>query len=246
MKKAMLFAAGLGTRLRPLTDHRPKALVEIDGQPLLSIVLNRLQKAGFEQVVVNVHHFATMIEDFLSAHRFNMDIRISDESDRLLDTGGGLKQAISHFDQDDDPILIHNVDILSNAPLEDFYEKGQGCMASLMVSVRNSSRRLLFDEHNHLCGWRNLLSGEVKSPYPQFQPEGYQSYSFSGIHLVSPSIVDFMQDCPAVFPIIPFYLSICDKVPIQGFPVGGLHLLDVGKPDALCQAAHFQAKGHAK
>lgn len=238
----MLFAAGLGTRLRPLTDHRPKALVEIDGQPLLSIVLNRLKEAGFEQVVVNVHHFSEMIKEYLSNHTFDMDIRISDETGHLLDTGGGLKQAISHFDYDDDPILIHNVDIISDAPLEQFYDTCRGCMASLMVSVRDSSRRLFFDESNQLCGWYNLTTGETKSPYTNFQKEKHSSYSFSGIHLVSPHIIDYMHDCPSAFPIIPFYLSICNKIPIQSYPVAKLHLLDVGKPEALRQAALFLAK----
>ena len=133
MKKAMLFAAGLGTRLKPLTDHCPKALVEIDGQPLLALTLERLIAEGFEQVVVNVHHFASMIKEYLASHSFDIDIQISDESDELLDTGGGLRKALSLFHEDSDPILIHNVDILSDADLAALYPEQRTLVRILRI-----------------------------------------------------------------------------------------------------------------
>ena len=243
MKKAMLFAAGLGTRLKPLTDHCPKALVEIDGQPLLALTLERLIAEGFEQVVVNVHHFASMIKEYLASHSFDIDIQISDESDELLDTGGGLRKALSLFHEDSDPILIHNVDILSNAPLSAFYESCRGEMAGLMVSRRQSTRHLLFDDQLRLCGWQNMTNGQVKSPFAELHPETQQHFAFSGIHCVDPLIAQYMQGRPSRFPIVDFYLSICDKVQIQAHPQENLRLLDVGKLDSLDKARAFLREG---
>ena len=243
MKQAMLRAAGLGTRLKPLTDHCPKALVEIDGQPLLALTLERLIAEGFEQVVVNVHHFASMIKEYLASHSFDIDIQISDESDELLDTGGGLRKALSLFHEDSDPILIHNVDILSNAPLSAFYESCRGEIAGLMVSRRQSTRHLLFNDELRLCGWQNMTNGQVKSPFAELHPETQQHFAFSGIHCVDPQIAQYMQGRPSRFPIVDFYLSICDKVQIQAHPQENLRLLDVGKLDSLDKARAFLREG---
>lgn len=173
--QAMIFAAGLGTRLRPLTDKMPKALVEVDGKPLIEHVIEKLRKSGFTSIVVNVHHFSNQIIDYLNAHHFGVDIRISDETDKLLDTGGGLRKA-AHLFNPDEQVLIHNVDILSNADLRTFYEQGplmtnyatggkMKAAATLLVSWRKTKRYLLFDADMRLVGWTNIETGEVKSPY---------------------------------------------------------------------------------
>lgn len=176
MKQAMIFAAGLGTRLKPLTDKKPKALVEVGGEPLLKHVILRLKNAGFTRTVVNVHHFSRQIIDYLKANEdFGLEIVVSDESVELLDTGGGMKKAAPLFDADSQ-ILIHNVDILSNVDLERFYTEapkmhnyGSGdwldASATLLVNWRKTSRYLLFDEQMRLVGWTNIETGEVKSPF---------------------------------------------------------------------------------
>ena len=167
MKQAMILAAGLGTRLRPLTDTIPKALVPVQGKPLLAHVIERLQAAGYQRIVVNVHHFADQIEQYLRINQnFGLDIAISDERQQLLDTGGGLKKAAPLFDPDE-PVLIHNVDILDNVDYEWFYRQHLPEEdAVLLVSRRDTKRYLLFDSAMRLMGWTNIETGEVKSPYP--------------------------------------------------------------------------------
>ena len=158
MKQAMIFAAGLGTRLKPLTDTMPKALVRVGGQPLLWHVINKLKLAGYERIVVNVHHFAGMIVDYLKANdNFGLDIRISDESAMLLETGGGIKKALPLFDPSE-PILIHNVDILSDLDLTALPTDAP----LLVVSQRQTKRYLMFDDDMRLQGWTNIETGEVK------------------------------------------------------------------------------------
>lgn len=177
MMQAMIFAAGKGTRLKPLTDTMPKALVEVGGQPLIQRVILKLKEDGFSHLVVNVHHFANQIVDFLHGHdNFGLDIKISDESTGLLETGGGIRKACPMF-QTDSPILIHNVDILSNVDLREFYtlnpqvtRKGGSITcervgATLLASWRETQRYLIFDQDMLLVGWLHLGTGEVKSPY---------------------------------------------------------------------------------
>ena len=171
----MIFAAGLGTRLRPLTDKIPKALVEVDGMPLIEHVIVKLRDSGFKSIVINVHHFSNQIIDYINTHDFGVDIQISDETNKLLDTGGGLRKA-AHLFNPDEQILIHNVDILSNANLMKFYVDGPlmtnygtgGTMkasATLLVSWRKTKRYLLFDDSMRLVGWTNIETGQVKSPF---------------------------------------------------------------------------------
>lgn len=239
--QAMVFAAGLGTRLKPLTDHIPKALVKVDGKPLLQHVLTQLKEAGATRIVVNVHHFANQIIDYLNEnHNFGVDIYISDESDLLLDTGGGLKKAKPLF-LESAPILIHNVDILSNVDLSEFYKQTEG-NTSLLVSRRPSSRQLLFDNKMRLVGWTNVQTGEVKTPYADLKPEECQHFAFSGIHCFSPNLFSQMEFWPARFGIIDFYLSVCHKVEIKGWLKEDLQLMDVGKADTLQKAEHFLKK----
>ena len=238
MMQAMIFAAGLGTRLKPLTDRIPKALVSVGGEPLLKRVIFQLKDAGFTRIVVNVHHFSQQIIDYLRENNnFGMDISISDESDKLLETGGGIKKAWPLFDQTE-PILIHNVDILSNVNLQKFYQNAP-LAARLLVSERKTKRYLLFDDTMRLVGWTNIETGEVKSPYPGLNPKDYQMYAFSGIHMVAPSLFPLMEDEPDKFPIMDFYLRHCDKVRIEGYVKNDLKLMDVGKQETLKEAEAF-------
>jgi NDP-sugar pyrophosphorylase family protein len=234
--KALIFAAGLGTRLKPLTDNKPKALVEVYDEPLLAHVLRKLSQSGYTEVVINVHHFGEQIIDYIGQHPIEgMDIRISDERTALLDTGGGIRQAGELFTQDGKPFLIHNVDIFSNLDLKDFYTTYPTCEgATLLVSERKTSRYLLFNPtDNRLVGWTNIQTGEVKSPYPNLRVEDCRMYAFAGIHLFSQSLLQWMKDWPSRFSIIDFYLSVADKVPIIGVPKSDLQLVDVGKPETL-------------
>lgn len=237
--QAMIFAAGLGTRLKPLTDRMPKALVPVCGKPLLAHTIERLKGAGADEIVVNVHHFSQQIVDYLATHNFGIRIKISDESDRLLDTGGGLRKALPLFDCQDMPVLIHNVDILSNIPLEDFYASHQENDATLLVSERQTSRYLLFDDKDRLVGWTNINTGEVKSPYKDLDVASCRRYAFSGIHCFSPRLGRLMTGLPDKFSIIDFYLSVCDKVTIKCHFQKDLRLLDVGKLDSLERAEAF-------
>ena len=182
MMQAMIFAAGLGTRLKPLTDTKPKALVEVGGKPLLWHVIHRLRQAGFGRIVINVHHFASQIVDYVHAHDdFGLDIRISNEQETLLDTGGGIRHAASLFDADS-PVLIHNVDILSSVDLKQLYEAAGDADAALLVSERTTKRYLLFDADDALCGWTNVESGELKGPVADgnIEMSGLQRLAFSG------------------------------------------------------------------
>ncbi len=234
----MIFAAGLGTRLKPLTDTTPKALLPIGGKPMLEHVIQKLKDAGFHQIVINIHHHGQQILDFLEANNnFGIRINISDERDYLLDTGGGIKKA-ARFLQGNEPFLIHNVDILSNVDLRHLYNKHleTNPLATLLVSKRNTSRYLLFNKENKLCGWRNHDTGEVKSYYPDFDPKQYNEYAFSGVHVVSPQIFEWMEEWTGKFSIINFYLSICAKTNIHAYEMENLRLLDIGKPDTLEKA----------
>ena len=239
MKQAMIFAAGLGTRLKPLTDHMPKALVVVEGMTLLERVVRSLKAAGTERIVINVHHFADMIEAFLRDHdNFGMDVRVSDEREGLLETGGGLKHAAHLFDKDD-TILIHNVDILSNVHLDALYDKGAAHDAVLVVSERKTKRYLLFDDDMRLKGWTNRETGEVKSVFGDINPEDYHMYAFSGIHTFAPSLLDKMKTYPDKFGIIDFYLNACAEADIRGYVKNDLMLMDVGKAETIDQAKDF-------
>ena len=240
----MIFAAGLGTRLRPLTDTMPKALVPVAGQPLLWHVLMKLKAEGFSLIVVNVHHFAAQIVGYLEQNEyFGLDVRISDESDRLLDTGGGIRHALPLFDPSS-PVLIHNVDILSNARLASLYDScvDSEADALLLVSQRKTKRYLLFDSDMVLNGWTNIETEEVKGiSEPQFEASktSFTMLAFSGIHVLSPSLFPLLADMPDRFPIIDFYLSHCHSQHFIGCEQPGLRLLDVGKIDSLHEAETF-------
>ena len=258
----MIFAAGLGTRLKPLTDTMPKALVRVGGEPLIKRVIMNLAAAGVDRIVVNVHHFAEQIIDYLKDNdNFGLDIRISDETAGLLETGGGIKKAAPLFNPAA-PILIHNVDILSNVNLSEFYqiasrseeseggsEKGRvkseesNCCgavdAVLLVSWRKTKRYLLFNDDMKLVGWTNIETGEVRSPYPELNPKECRMYAFAGIHALSPRLLKMMDEFPDRFGIIDFYLKACATHNIKGYVKDDLKLMDIGKLDTLAQAEEF-------
>jgi NDP-sugar pyrophosphorylase family protein len=236
----MIFAAGLGTRLKPLTDNIPKALIPIAGKPLLEHVILKLKASGFNEIIVNVHHFPDQVIDFLkSKNNFDIRIEVSDERDELLDTGGGVHKAAWFFD-DGKPFLVHNVDILSNLDLNELcnYHQKTGSLATLVVSRRNTFRYLLFNDENRLCGWINEKTGETK-PVTFNDISSFNKLAFSGIQILSPDIFSLMEGREAKFPIMDFYLSnVTDQV-IKGFVPLDFHMLDVGKLDVLEEAERF-------
>ena len=208
--KAMIFAAGLGTRLKPLTDHMPKALVPVNGRPMLEHVILKLKQSGFNELVINIHHFGEQIIDFLEANQnFGLTIHISDEREQLLDTGGGIKKAAPFF-QGNEPFLIHNVDILSDTDLKALYESHlhSGNDATLLASKRTTARYLLFDKQAYLRGWVNKDTGQTKPEGFEYDATKYQEYAFSGIHVISPSLFRYMDErWKGKFPIMDFYLQ---------------------------------------
>jgi NDP-sugar pyrophosphorylase family protein len=228
--KALVFAAGLGTRLKPLTDTMPKALVPVGGVPLLEHVMNKLVAAGYDDIVINVHHFADMVRDFVAAHdNFGVKVAYSDETDLLRETGGGIRHAAPLL-SGTEPFLVHNVDILSNLDLDWFRAQYRtGDLATILVSDRPTQRYFLFDDDGLLVGWTNIATGEVRSPYAGIDPDACTRLAFSGIHYISPAIFPLMQEWPEKFPIVDFYLSACRTHAIRAAVMPGLELHDVGK-----------------
>ena len=231
--KAFIFAAGLGTRLRPLTLDKPKALVEVGGKTMLERTITTLKDAGFNDLVVNVHHFADQIERYLAENdNFGCNIAVSDERALLLDTGGAIASARRLLG--DEPFLVHNVDIISDLDIRGFVASGlDGALAKLVVSDRPSSRRLLFDGDDCLCGWLNVNTGEVRGPAAETPEICRHILAFSGIHMLSPEIFDLMNDWPAKFSIIDFYLATCATHRILAHIPSTFHLQDMGTPEAV-------------
>ncbi len=238
--KAMILAAGLGTRLRPLTDDRPKALVEVEGRTLLEIALLRLRAFGVREVIVNAHHFADMIVEYLLANaNFGMRIEVSREQD-LLDTGGGLKEAAHFFleagKDSQQPFILHNVDVISTIDLGRMmrFHAEHDALATLAVQDRETSRYLLFDQQGLLCGRRAGRTGDVEliRPAPQAQ-----ALAFSGIHVLSPRIFSRMEE-EGAFSIIATYLRLAAQGEnILAFHADEYYWRDLGRPENLRQAA---------
>jgi NDP-sugar pyrophosphorylase family protein len=238
--KAMILAAGLGTRLRPLTDNRPKALVEVAGRTLLEITLSRLRAFGVREVIVNVHHFADMVVEYLKANdNFGMRIEVSREEE-LLDTGGGLKKAAWFFLEDaggrDEPFILHNVDVTSTIDLGQMvkFHAEHLALATLAVQDRETARYLLFDQQGQLCGRRSGDDGktELVRPSPQLK-----ELAFCGIHVISPRLFAVMRD-EGVFSIIPAYLQLAGQgEKMLAFRADEYYWRDLGRPDHVMQAA---------
>lgn len=237
--KAMILAAGLGTRLKPITDKIPKALVEIEGVPMLERLIGTLKLKGFDRIVVNVHHFAGQIKEFIENKDFGVNISISDETENILDTGGGIVHALPIlFREDDEPVLIHNVDILSNANLEILLNelKGEGG-SKLLVSDRKSTRKLIFDQDKNLIGWHDLKNEIYRPEHFKTQTE-YQELAFSGIYAISKASVEEMKNImgEGKYSVMDYFLNENRKQMISGIEQNNLKLLDIGKPATLLQA----------
>ncbi|MDR1726002.1 MAG: NTP transferase domain-containing protein [Bacteroidales bacterium] len=226
--EALLLSAGLGTRLKPLTNNKPKALVEISGKTLLEINIQKLISYGIFRIVVNVHHFAEQIIEYIKNHNFDADIFISNEQYQLLDTGGGLLNAKPFFSLSEN-IIVHNVDIISNIDfkiLENIHTKSSNAIATLAISKRNTSRQLLFNKELELKGWQNKNNG--KKIIIENDTETLTPFGFSGIQILSPEIFNLFtkKEC---FPIIPQYLEICRNHTIKGFVHNHEKWIDAGK-----------------
>lgn len=230
--QAMILAAGLGTRLKPITNELPKALVEVNGSTLLEIAIRNLIENDFRRIIINVHHFADKVKEFINNNTFAADIFISDESDLLLDTGGGIKHAKKYFD--DSPILVHNVDIISNLNLKEFYQfhLSDDALASLVVSNRESNRYLLFNDDNILCGWQDVKKDEKIIVR---EDSKLNQLAFSGIHILNPNLLDSFPD-EKVFSVIKAYLKIAGTEDIHAYVSNNLKWIDVGKIDSLQRA----------
>ena len=234
--KAMIFAAGLGTRLKPITDTMPKALVPVCGQPLLYHVITKLVKAGYDDIIVNVHHFPDQIIDYLCANDFGAKITISDEREFLRETGGGIKHVRPLLTE---PFLVHNVDIISNLDLKWLREQHrEDAVATVVVSERETQRYLLFDEDGRLKGWTNVKTGEVRSPFGDIDPSQYRKLAFAGIHLMSPAIFEAFDHLGFGdrFSIMDFYIQACAAYPIYAAVPPDFRLVDVGKIETLSEA----------
>lgn len=233
--KALLFAAGKGTRLKPFTDNHPKALAKVNGITLLQRNIQYLQRHGINDFVINIHHFGDQIIDFLEANNnFGAAIEISDEKDQLLETGGGLLFA-RHFLDNSGDFLIMNTDILTDLNLSDFIEnhKRSSRVATLAVSDRNSSRKLMFDENMVLKGWINKSTGEEK----KVDDGDYKQLAFSGIHCVNPKIFDKMSRT-GKFSIMEEYLDLMTFGEIHGYQHDAT-LIDVGRPESVIEAEKY-------
>ena len=234
---AMIFAAGLGTRLQPLTNNCPKALVKIGDDELLKIALNKLKRLGIKKVVVNVHHFAEQIIYFIqNYHSGSMEIVISDESNQLLDTGGGLLKAAPLFDKGT-PILIYNVDVITNAPIDQLIEQHfiENNLATLLVQDRKASRYLMFDQNNQLCGWNNPNTGEEKWVTT---PKPAKKLGFNGIQIINSELLRLIN-AENSFPIIPIYLQLAQSQRISGWSNWNGEWFDVGTPERLNNVTDF-------
>ena len=246
----MIFAAGLGTRLKPLTDTMPKALVPLAGKSLLQWQVEKLREAGISDIIVNVHHFPDMIIDAIRANQgWGCNIMISDERDQLLDTGGGLRKATGLLVENgkretgNEPVLACNVDILSNIDIKALiaaYE--QTLISQLVVSDRQTQRYLCFDEQNTLCGWTNVATGELKG-------RDGRHLAFSGMQILSPEVLRRLDEMPQdQFSLVDFYLHLCEenhspsavhRTPLMAFVPSDYRMMDVGKIDQIEQAESF-------
>ncbi|MBR1576709.1 MAG: nucleotidyltransferase family protein [Bacteroidales bacterium] len=239
--KGMIFAAGLGTRLKPLTDTMPKALVPVDDVPLLKIVASRLKEAGIDPLIINTHHFADQIADYVRQEQgFGARVLLSPEPEQLLETGGGILHARPFLEGA--PFLAHNVDILSNLDLRTFIAQARpDALSTLVVSERETNRYLLFGPDLRLVGWTDLRTGEVRSPFQNLDPKRCRKFAFAGIHLLSGRVFSVMDDFgfQGRFSIIDFYLKVAADHPVYGFVPDGFRMLDVGKPGSLEQAHVF-------
>jgi NDP-sugar pyrophosphorylase family protein len=244
--KAMILAAGLGTRLRPLTENVPKALVEIKGKPILEIIILQLKSYGFKDIIVNIHHHYDLMIDYLRANNnFGVNIQISDEKEEILDTGGGIKKA-SWFLDDNKPFLVHNVDVISDINLKDMYEFHcrRHPLATLAVKDKDSSRSLVFDHSYRLFGWENSATGESRI-ISTLEKADKTNIGFCGIHVIDPDIFHHMA-AKEKFSIISTYMNVSLEHPIIGYPVEQNLWMDIGRFEKLEYAQTIDPKIYLK
>ena len=236
-RNAMLLAAGLGTRLKELTKDKPKALVEIKGKTLLQHTIENLIKNGFHTIVVNIHHFGNQIIEFIDTHSFDADLFISDERGMLMDTGGGIVQALPFF-HDTDAVLVHNVDILSDIPLCDYYDrfKDSDDDAWLLTQDRNTTRKLLFNDQNLLIGWKQLKENQYK--WVNGPKNEYKELAFNGIHIFNPTL--FANLPLQRYSIIVLYLQAAAKKKIRSTEIHPGYWFDLGKIEDFYQICSYQ------
>jgi NDP-sugar pyrophosphorylase family protein len=236
--KALILAAGLGTRLMPLTAHIPKALVKVNGMTLLEIAIRRLASQGFNEIIVNVHHHADMVINYLEMSRFgNLQISISDETDQLLDTGGAILKA-KWFLNGAEPFLVHNVDVISDLSLKSLLNDHmeRNAMATLSVMDRATKRYFLFDDGLRLRGWTDTSTGEIRMA--GVSDHSLRKLAFSGIHMISPEIYTLIEE-QGRFSVIDTYLKLAADHAIYGFLQPGLTWFDLGKPDQVETVSKF-------
>jgi NDP-sugar pyrophosphorylase family protein len=232
--KAMILAAGLGTRLKPFTDEHPKALAEVNGKSLLQRNIEYLASFDITDVIVNVHHFPGQITDIIKQNKgFGSNITISDEKDKVMETGGGLMKAKDFFDADE-PFVLMNVDVLTDLNLRRMIKqhKSTKSLATLAVTHRNTNRYFLFDDLENLCGWKNIKTGEQKISKESGK---YFEKAFSGVHVISPKIFPLIK-LKGKFSMVDVYLQLCKTNCIMGFDHSTTKFVDVGKPDSIAIA----------
>jgi NDP-sugar pyrophosphorylase family protein len=230
--KAMIFAAGLGTRLQNETFVKPKALVDVGGKPLLQRAIEKLKNEGITEIVINVHHFSELVISFIIENDFEIPIHISDETEKLLDTGGGLKKA-AHYFKGTEPVLIYNVDIISNLDLNFLLldHLKSGALVTLAVRNRETQRYFKFDSEMNLAGWINKKTGETKVSVPE-KFEKSAAMAYSGFHIIQPEIFSLMPETDR-FSVTDFYLELAKTHLIKGFIDNSDLWMDVGKPEQL-------------
>lgn len=239
--KAFIFAAGLGTRLYPYTESIPKALVPLQGKPMLGHLIMKLKSFGITDIIINIHHYGEQIISYLKENNdFGCHIIISDEREELLDTGGGLKKALSLLEDGED-LLVHNVDILTDFDLNKMMlqHKNSNAKVTLLVQNRSTSRYLLFDEQNKLCAWTNIKTKETKPV--NINIENYKPFAFNGIHIINKSTLRYFNK-EDTFPIIPVYIEMSQSEEINAMEIDDSFWMDLGKPEAIVKAHKWMSR----
>lgn len=237
----MILAAGLGTRLKPFTDQHPKALAPVNGKTILQRNIEYLASFDIKEVIINVHHFADQVIDLIKANNgFGSDITFSDETNEVLETGGGIKKAAWFFEKEESPFVIMNVDVLTDMNLNEmiFQHEKTDPLATLAVTCRQTSRYFLFDKQNHLCGWENVKTGEKKISR---KSENYFQKAFSGIHVISPKIFSLIK-MEGKFSMVDVYLELSKSFDIAAFDHSDSKFIDVGKPESILKAEEMFIK----
>ena len=240
--KALIFAAGIGSRLKPWTDRHPKALVEVGGSPMLGSVINKLIDAGINDIIINVHHFADQIRAYVSQSHFKANITFSDETDLLLETGGGLRKVVDRLNGE--PVLVHNADIFTDFSIQEMISahKSARVDVTLLTADRKTSRYFVFDKNEMLRGWTNVSTGQLRPDGFVIEPD-YTLRAFNGVHIIEPSGYELLNDFrPAGVPfsIVDFYIACCDRLAVRSFNLpDGSAWFDIGKPETLEKAREY-------